>query len=232
MWGTIINTAAVVAGGLLGLCLKKGIPENISNTIVNGLAIGIGLLGVSMGLETNNIIIPFVCIALGAVIGELIGIEKGIIKAGEKLEAAVSKNKSSTFVQGFVTATLLYCTGSMAILGSITDGLTGDITILATKALLDGIFSIILTSTLGLGAIFAALPVFVYQGSITLLAGLLEPILTETVIAEMTSVGGILIIGIALGQLEIKHIALGNLLPAVFLPIPLMYGIQWVQTLF
>lgn len=226
MLGTIINVGAIIVGGFLGLCFKKGIPERISDTISAGLALGIGVLGVSMGIKTENILIPFVSIALGALIGEGLRIEDRINYLGGKLEATVSKNTSSTFVKGFVTATLLYCTGSMAIMGSITDGLTGDINILATKALLDGVFAVILCSTMGPGVIFSAIPVLVYQGAITLGAGFIGPFLTESMINEMTSVGGMLMVGISLGLLNIRDIALGNLIPAIFLPIPILYIIS------
>lgn len=229
MWGTIINIGAIFVGGLLGLCLKKGIPERFSDLITSGLALGIGVLGVSMGIKTENILIPFVSIALGALIGEGLRIEDRITILGRKLEAAVAKKSTGTFVQGFVTATLLYCTGSMAIMGSIADGLTGDVSILATKALLDGVFAVILTSTMGPGVIFSVIPVLIYQGIITLGAGVIGPFLSDSMVAEMSSVGGILLVGIALGLLNIKDIKLGNLVPAIFLPIPILYIIGLIH---
>lgn len=223
MLGTIINVSAIAGGSFLGLLLKKGIPPRFSNTITHGLSLGIFLIGITMGIQTENILIPLVSVALGALIGEGLRVEQHLEHAGARLQDRFSQGDGSTFAEGFVTATLLYCTGSMAIMGSIADGISGDITILATKALLDGIFSIILTSTLGIGVLFSIIPLFIYQGCITMAAGVVEPFLTQSMIAEMNAVGGILMLGIAFNLLDIKKIALGNLLPSVFLPVPILW---------
>ena len=164
MLGTIINVAAILVGGFLGLIFRKGLPERISTTITHGLSLGIMMLGISMGVQTQNFLIVLISLALGAVIGEALNIEGHLNSLGGRLERKFEGGENSSFAQGFVTASLLYCTGSMAIMGAIEGGISGTYTILVTKALLDGIFAIIFASTMGVGVLFAAVPVLLYQG--------------------------------------------------------------------
>ncbi|MEG0376958.1 MAG: DUF554 domain-containing protein [Eubacterium sp.] len=223
MLGTLINITAILAGGFCGLLFKKGLPERLSSTITHGLSLGLIALGISMGIKTNNFLIVLLSLAIGAIIGELLNIEKHLEHLGTRLENRFQNEKGGTFSQGFVTASLLYCTGSMAIMGSIEGGISGTYTILITKSLLDVIFSIIFASTMGVGVLFAAVPVLIYQGSITLAAGYIKPFLTDNMITEMNAVGGVLIMGIGFNLMEIKDIKLGNLLPALFIPILILW---------
>lgn len=221
--GTIINVAAILVGGFLGLLFRKGLPERVSTTITHGLSLGIMVLGISMGVQTQNFLIVLISLALGAVIGEALNIEGRLNGLGGRLERKFGSGENSSFAQGFVTASLLYCTGSMAIMGAIEGGISGAYTILVTKALLDGIFAIIFASTMGVGVLFAAVPVLLYQGAITLAAGTIKVFLTEPMITEMNAVGGVLIMGIGINLLEIKSLRLGNLIPAIFIPILLLW---------
>lgn len=223
MLGTLINVGAILAGGFLGLLFKRGLPERIGTTITHGLSLGIMVLGISMGIQTKNFLIVLIALALGGIIGEFLNIEGHLNSMGAKLERRFEISENSTFAQGFVTASLLYCTGSMAIMGAIEGGISGTYNILVTKALLDGIFAIIFTSTMGVGVLFAAVPVFLYQGAITLAAGYIKPFLNDNMITEMNAVGGILILGIGINLLEIKTLKLGNLIPAIFIPIFLLW---------
>ncbi|MGL4606628.1 MAG: DUF554 domain-containing protein [Eubacteriaceae bacterium] len=218
MLGTIINTIAIILGGILGLIFKKGLPHRLSETISQGLGLGVMLIGITMAIKTENILMLLLSLLLGGIIGELINIEKQLHRLGDAFQRKI-KGSHQHFSQGFVTASLLFCTGSMAIMGALEGGLTGEYTILLSKALLDGIFSIIFASTMGIGVLFAALPVFLYQGSITLLAGTVKVFLSPEMILEMNAVGGLLILAIGINMLKIKEIKVGNLLPAVFMPI-------------
>lgn len=218
--GTIINVAAILVGGFLGLIFRKGLPERISTTITHGLSLGIMMLGISMGVQTQNFLIVLISLALGAVIGEALNIEGHLNSLGGRLERKFEGGENSSFAQGFVTASLLYCTGSMAIMGAIEGGISGTYTILVTKALL---VAIIFASTMGVGVLFAAVPVLLYQGAITLAAGTIKVFLTDPMITEMNAVGGVLIMGIGINLLEIKSLRLGNLIPAIFIPILLLW---------
>lgn len=218
MLGTIINVAAIILGGIIGLLFKKGLPQRLSDTITQGLGFGVMIIGISMALKTQSIIIMLVSLLFGAILGELINIEKQLTRLGDTLESKI-KGSDNNFSQGFVSASLLFCTGSMAIMGAIESGLTGTYSILLSKSLLDGIFSIIFASTMGIGVLFSAVPVFLYQGGITLLAGSIKTLLTSEMIIEMNAVGGILIFAIGINMLKIKNIKVGNLLPAILMPV-------------
>lgn len=214
--GTIVNTVAIVVGSLLGKLLGKGLPENMKNTVLQGLGLGVFLVGASMALKTNEILVVLISLVLGGVIGEAIGIENKLEIAGQALEEKVSANGDyGSVAKGFVTGTLIYCVGAMAILGPLESQLTGNNDILFAKSLLDGVMSIVLASTLGLGVAFSALAVLIYQGTIAVFAQWISQFITDPVIAEISSTGGLLIVGIALNILEIKIIKVGNLLPAI-----------------
>jgi len=216
LFGTIVNAIAIIFGALVGKALGRELPDNVKNTVLQGLGLGVLLVGSMMAFETRKIMVVLVSLLVGAVIGELIGIEKVLDGWGRALERRVNKNgRGGDIAKGFVTASLIYCVGAMAIMGALESGLTGNHDILMAKSLLDGVMSVVLASTLGIGVAFSAISVFVYQGIITLLAQWISQFMTEAVIAEMTSVGGLLIVGIALNILEIKNIHIGNLLPAI-----------------
>ncbi|MBU4532238.1 MAG: DUF554 domain-containing protein [Eubacteriales bacterium] len=217
MIGTIVNTAAIVAGALVGLTIRKGIPERFGDTIMQGLGLAVILIGLQMAFQTQNPLIVIGSIVVGAIIGELIDIERWLSRFGTWLEGRFGNgSESGGIARGFVTASLLYCVGAMAIMGALEDGLTGQPNTLFAKSMLDGVASVILTSTLGIGVIFSAVPVFVYQGGITLAASWVAPVLSPWVIAELTATGGLLILAIGINVLGMTRIRVGNLLPAIF----------------
>lgn len=218
MLGTIVNAIAIIIGGSLGVLLKRGIPQNYKNTIMQGIALSVFVIGVSGALKSNNILLIIFSIAIGSIIGEKFGIESKLEQIGNWLEMKLS-SKYGNVAKGFVTASLVYCVGAMAIVGSLESGMTGDHSTLFAKSLLDGISSIIFASTLGIGVVFSSIAVFLYQGTITLFASLIGGLLTEGVILEMSAIGGILIMGISINILEIKKIPVGNMLPSMFIPI-------------
>jgi len=216
MKGTIVNVIAIFLGCSVGFILKSKFPEKIGKIVMQGLGLASLLIGVQMALKTNNILLVIFSLAIGGIIGEMIGIEEGLERFGEKIRSKIKGGAASErFIEGFVTASLLYCVGSMAIMGALKEGLSGNPDILYTKSLLDGLTSIAFTAAMGIGVLFSAIPVFLYQGGITLLARLIKDFLSPEVINEMTAVGGILILGIGFGLLEIKKIKIGNLLPAI-----------------
>jgi uncharacterized membrane protein YqgA involved in biofilm formation len=221
MTGTILNVIAIFIGGILGIFLGGKIPDRVRTTVVSGLGLFTLVLGVRLFLQSENPLIPLGAILIGGIIGEWLDIEGGLKRLGLWLEARFNSDKTSSskrekFVRGFLTASLLFEIGPLAILGSIQDGLTGDFSLLATKSVMDGFASLALASTLGIGVLFSTVIVLVYQGGISLLAIQAQSLLTETMIAEMTAVGGVVLLGLAISNLlEIKRIRTGNLLPAL-----------------
>ena len=216
MKGTIVNVIAIFLGCSVGFILKSKFPEKIGKIVMQALGLASLLIGMQMALKTDNVLLLIFSLTIGGIIGEVIGIEEGLEKFGERVKLKFkSSNSSERFVEGFVTASLLYCVGSMAIMGALKEGLSGNPDILYTKSLLDGLTSIAFTAAMGLGVLFSAIPVFLYQGGITLLARSIKDFLSPEVINEMTAVGGILILGIGFGLLKIKKIKIGNLLPAI-----------------
>lgn len=218
MLGTIVNAIAIIIGGSLGVLLKKGFPQNYRNTIMQGITLSVFVIGISGALKSNNILLVIFSIAIGSIIGEKLKIENRLEQVGNWLESKLSF-KYGNVAKGFVTASLVYCVGAMAIVGSLESGMTGEHSTLFAKSLLDGISSIIFASTLGIGVVFSSIAVFLYQGTITIFASLIGGLLTYSVILEMSAVGGILIMGIAINILEIKKISVGNMLPSIFIPI-------------
>jgi len=216
--GTLINAAAILICGFIGLLFKRALPQRLCETITQGLGLGVVVIGITMTIETENIMLMLLSLLFGGILGELINIEKQLQRIGDRLEAKM-KGSNNNISQGFVSSSLLFCTGSMAIMGALENGLTGSFSILLSKSLLDGIFSMILSSTLGIGVVFSAIPVLVYQGSISLLAGSVRTLLSPEMITEMNAVGGVLIMAIGINMLKIKELKVGNLLPAVFMPI-------------
>lgn len=216
MKGTIVNVVAIFLGCSVGLILKSKFPEKIEKIIMQALGLASLLIGMQMAIKADNILLVIFSLVIGGVIGEIIDIEAGLERFGERIKRKFkSNNTSERFVEGFLTASLLYCVGSMAIMGAIKEGLSGNPDILYAKSLLDGITSIAFTAAMGIGVLFSAIPVFLYQGGITLLARTIKDFLSPEIINEMTAVGGILIWGIGFGLLGIKKIKVGNLLPAI-----------------
>jgi len=215
MKGTFVNIITVIAGSFIGILIGTKFPENIKKIAFDGVGLSSLALGIMLALKTDNIIIMVFSILFGAIIGELLKIEEFLENFGDKIKNKV-KAKSS-FTEGFITATLIFCVGSMAIIGSINEGLTGDATILYTKSILDGITSIALSSTLGIGVMFSTLPILIYQGGITLFSSTIKNLFTTHAINMITGVGGVLIIGIGFNLLGIKKIKLANFLPALII---------------
>ncbi len=224
MLGTFINVAAILIGGFIGLTVGHKIPLKFRQTIVSGMGLFTLAYGVYLFTETQNMLIPLGALILGTMVGEWLKLEERLENLGAILQAKFSPAESSAsadaqrFIVGFVTASLMFCIGPMAILGSIQDGISGNFEMLAIKSLLDGIMSIAFASTLGVGVMFSALIVLIYQGSISLLSGWIGQGFSEAVVAEMTATGGVILIGIAISNmLQIKKIRTGSFLPALFL---------------
>lgn len=215
MTGTIVNAGAILVGGLIGLAAAGRIPERVKTILMQALGLSTLIIGLQMALSAREVIPIVSSLLLGALTGELLRIEDGLERIGHWLKKR-ARSDSSTFVTGFVTTTLLYCTGAMVVVGAIQDGTTGNATTLYIKAMLDGVASIAFASTLGIGVLFSAASVFLVQGSITLLSSNLAFLQQPTVLGSITSTGGLLIVAIAINLLNIAKIRIGNLLPALF----------------
>jgi uncharacterized membrane protein YqgA involved in biofilm formation len=237
--GTAINVATIVAGTAAGLLVGGRLPERARATVLNGVGLVVVVLGVSQAIRSHNIVFPLVAIVIGGLIGEALGIEERLERLGDRIRRRVEPDvvvdleadsvalpaaegpearpepAPNTFVEGFVAASLLFCVGPLAILGSIQDGIEGDIQLLVVKSALDGLVSVVFAATLGWGVGFAALPVLVYQGLLTLGAGQADALLTDRMIVEGTATGGIMVLGIALRVLDLKPVRVGSLLPAL-----------------
>lgn len=212
----MINSIAIIMGALLGNLLKGRFSENISTTLMQGLSLVVMLIGLSMALKTENLLIVTLSIVSGAVLGEIMKIEERLNRLGETLEKRFGGGDGD-FTKAFVSASLIYCVGAMAIMGAIESGLTGNHSILLVKSILDGVSAVVFSSTLGIGVAFSAATVFLYQGSIAMAAGFIKSYLTDAIITEMTAAGGLLIFGIGINMLEGKsRVKVGNLLPAIF----------------
>ena len=223
MLGTIVNAIAIVGGSLTGLLFSKGIPDNYKEIVLNGIGLSVILIGLKSAFVCDNLMIVIISIVIGSLVGEFMKIENKLERLGlflEKKVASNSKNgENSNFAKGFVTASLVFCVGSMAIVGSLESGLTGNHQTLYAKAILDGITSIIFSSTMGIGVIFSSVAVFLYQGAITLSAAFMKTYLVPETVQYMTSVGGLLIAAIGLNMLGITKIRVGNMIPAIFMPL-------------
>ena len=222
--GAVVNFFLVVLGTLIGLLFKKGIPEKLQNALMTGMAFCVLYIGITGLFEQGaNILVMIVCFAVGAVIGELIDLDKQVNRLGKKIENRFSKNSNSKIAEGFVTATLLFCVGAMTIVGSIDSGISGDNSTLYSKSVIDCVAAAVLTSGLGIGVIFAAFSALIIEGGITLLANFVAPVLNETVIAQMSVIGSLLIIALALNMLGITKIKVMNFVPAILLPLVLIF---------
>ena len=221
MVGTLINTIAIIVGTALGLLLRKGIPDRLRDTVVQGQGLCVILIGLSGALKSADTLCVIICTVVGGLIGAAVNIEKRLDDLGAFLELKVSggKGEKGSIAKGFVTASLVFCVGAMAIVGAMDSGLRGDHSTLIAKSALDGIFAIFFAGSLGVGVGLSAVAVFLYQGAFALLGMWIEPLLTEAIITEMSAVGGLLIAGIGLNMIYDKHhIPVGNLLPAIFMP--------------
>jgi len=225
--GTAINVAAVLVGGGIGTLAGSKLPEGMRTTAMQAIGIVTLLVGVANFLEYDNPLVPLVSVVAGLVVGELVGIEEGLGRLGDRLEGRFSKGDSPVS-RAFVTTSLLFCVGPLTVIGSLEDGLRGDYGLLALKSGLDFIAALTFSSVLGWGVLLSAGSVLVVQGSLTLGAGFLEPIVTETMISATTATGGILIVGLGLGLLELKRVRVGNMLPALlFAPLLVAAAPLW-----
>lgn len=217
--GAVFNFFTVIIGTLIGLLFKKGIPEKVKNTLMCGMALCVLYIGIS-GLfeEGTNILIIIGSFAIGSVLGELLDLDRLVNKLGSTLEKKFSKGDTK-IADGFVTATLLFCVGAMTVVGSIDSGINGDNSTLYSKAIIDCVAAVALTSSLGIGVMLSALSVLIIEGSITLLAVFLSPILTDVAIVNMSLVGSLLIIALATNMLGVTKIKVMNYLPCIFLPL-------------
>lgn len=218
MLGTIVNTVAIIIGSLLGLVFRGGIPKKYNITIMQAISLAVLIIGLKMALKTDAILLVIFSLVIGSLIGEFLKIEGRLESLGKRLETRFSK-AGAGISKGFVVTSLIFCVGSMAIVGSLESGLTGNHQTLFAKSALDGISSIIFTSSLGIGVIFSSISVFIYQGLITASASLMKPFLITPVINQMSAVGGLLIMAIGFNLLEIHKIKVGNMLPAIFIPL-------------
>lgn len=218
MLGTIVNTLSIIVGSLVGLLLRGGIPQRYSQMIMHAIGLAVVLIGLKTALETHAILVVILSLVIGSILGELLRIEDRLEQFGHWIGSRLSKD-SKGIAKGFVSASLLYCVGAMAIVGAMESGLTGNHQTLFAKSILDGLGSVLFASTLGIGVLFSAVSVFVYQGFITLTASFLKQFLLPDVVTQMSAVGGLLIMAIGIGLLEIKKIKIGNMLPAIFIPL-------------
>jgi len=232
MSGTMINVVGIVAGTVLGVLLGGRMSEHTRETVLRGLGLVTLVIGLQMTLDhTQNILIVLGSVLLGGILGEWWNIEGRLESLGVWLESRFNRGTGSAedaarFIQGFVTASLVFCVGPLAILGAIQDGLSGDYRLLAIKSMLDAFAALAFSASMGIGVIFSAVSVLLYQGTITLLASQAERILSEPMIAEMTATGGILVAGIAVSSLlQIRKIRIGNFLPALLLAPLIVWGL-------
>jgi uncharacterized protein len=216
--GTIVNTLAIIVGSLLGIVFRGGIPNKYQVTIMQAISLAVILIGLKMAFKTDAVLLVIFSLVIGSILGEFIKIEDRLENFGKRLETKFAK-AGDGIAKGFVVASLVYCVGSMAIVGSMESGLTGNHQTLFAKSALDGLSSIIFASTFGIGVLFSSISVFLYQGIITLTSSLMKPFLIPPVINQMSGVGGLLIMAIGFNLLEIKIIKVGNMLPAIFIPL-------------
>ncbi|MBR2453149.1 MAG: DUF554 domain-containing protein [Clostridia bacterium] len=229
MFGTLVNCVAIVLGGGIGLIAKRGISEKLNKSIMSALALCVFYIGISGAMECQNILIVILSMVIGTIIGEGLDLDEKIRRIGEGLEKRVNKNgEDGTIAKGFVTASLLFCVGAMAIVGSLQSGISGNHETLFAKSLMDAVAAAVLSSTLGFGVLLSAGFVLVYQGAITLCASFLEPLLTDVIIAEMTCTGSLIIVALSFNLLKITNIKVMNYVPSVFVPIV----IYWILELF
>ena len=214
MKGSLVNFVAIVLGALLGTLLRLGIPEKIKDTVLQAMGLVVVFIGLKMAFVSKNTLVVVLALAIGAVIGELLDLQGRLDRFGEYLTASVG-TRYGDVGRGFVVASLVFCIGAMAIVGSIEEGLRGDASILYAKSMIDGVCSVVFAASMGIGVMLSAVPVLLYQGGMTLAAGSLETLINEAMLAEISGTGGLLILGIGLNMLNLTQIRLANLIPAL-----------------
>ena len=221
MIAAVVNAVVVVLGGLIGLLLGGRLKEEHTKTIINALGICTMVIGITSAITTTNILIVIISLVFGTIIGEVLKIEQRLDTLGDWLKSKVAKNGGGRFTEGFVTASLLFCVGSMAIMGSFDAGLRGDYNTIFAKSALDTVMAVTFAATMGVGVLFSGASVLIYQGALTLLAGLVEPLLSAPVVVEMSAVGGIMLIGTGMNIMSLadERVKVGNMLPALVFPV-------------
>ncbi len=238
MIAVLVNVITVLLGSAVGLLFRHKISKRLVGGVISALALVTILIGIDSAIETNDLLCVIICMALGTLIGELCRIDDGIEGAGDFLKAKLLRGKAGEregrFTEGFVTACIVFCVGSMTIMGSLEAGINGDYSIIFAKSALDFVSSMMFAASMGLGVPFAALFVLLFQGGLTLLAGALSSVLSPAVVTEMSAVGGVILIGLGINMLGLseKRIKVANMLPAIFLPIAYMPLSDLVGTLF
>ncbi|MDO4546543.1 MAG: DUF554 domain-containing protein [Clostridia bacterium] len=233
MYGVWFNALTVIIGGITGCALRGGIPAKFRSTINYGLALCVMVIGISGAIETQNVMGVIVSVIIGSILGEALRIDDGLERIGQFAQSKFSGSDDS-FSQGFVSATLLFCVGAMAVVGSLDAGISGNGDTLMAKSVLDGVSAAIFASTLGPGVILSAAPMTLYQGGIALLASQIEPYLTDYMVVELSAVGSVLIIGLSLNMLDIlkQRIRVANMLPAMVVIIAYIPLADWLKSLF
>lgn len=230
MVGTFANAGAIVVGSVVGIVIHSRLPQKMINIVFQGIGLFTLAIGISMSLHAQSMILVVVSIALGAVIGQALDIDKYLQKLGGYLQKKYSKKNNETaedrFSEGFVTASVLFCVGSMSILGAIEDGMGNPPNLLYTKSIMDGISAVALASTFGMAIAFSSIPVLIYQGGLTLFAAFIMRYMSAGMTENMTAVGGILLMGLAVNILKIKEINVVNMLPALVVIVLLSYLIK------
>ena len=236
MVAVLVNVATVLIGSTIGLLFRNKINKRIIQSVIYALALVTILIGITNAIKTANLLCVIVCMALGTIIGELIKIDDGIEGVGNFIKNKLLKGKTgeNRFAEGFVTACIVFCIGSMTITGSFEAGINGNNSIIYAKSALDFVSSMMFASAMGLGVPFSAIFVLVFQGGLTLLASVLSPYLTTIAITEMSAIGGVILIGMGINMLELtdKRIKIANMLPAIFLPLLYLPLADWISSLF
>ena len=223
MIGTLINVVAIVIGSALGLFLRRGMKKDVSDTVMQGLGLCVILIGIKGAMQTGNILLVILSMVIGGVAGSLLNIENAMNRLGAYAERKLARPgaggaEENEFAKGFVTASLVFCVGAMAVVGALDSGLRGDHSTLIAKSALDCVAAMVFAGSMGIGVMLSAAPVLVYQGLIALLGTAIAPLLSDAVVLEMSAVGGLLIVGIGVKMLLGKDIKVANLLPAIFVP--------------
>lgn len=237
MIATFVNMATVLVGSLLGILFRNRLSAKLQDALMKALGLCTILIGISSGIKTENVLCVIICMVVGTVLGELLRIDDGIEHAGDAIKARIYKNKSggnSRFTEGFVSACILFCIGSMTIVGSLEAGIRHDYSIIFAKSTLDFVSSMAFGAAMGFGVTCSILFILVFQGGLTLLSGLLAPVLSNAVVTEMSAVGGVILIGMAMNMLGLakERIKVSNMLPAIFLPIAYIPLAEWISGLF
>lgn len=224
MVGTIVNAAAVVVGSVVGMLIHSRLDKRFQDIIFQAIGLVTMMLGVSMALKSNNFLVVVLSILLGAVIGELMDIDGRLRRLTERFSRGGDSGSRAS--QGFMTSTLLFCVGSMTILGAIEDGTGQTPTLLYTKSIMDGVSAVAFAASFGVAVMFSALPLLIYQGGLTLCAAWITGVMSEGMIDEMTAVGGVMLVGIGINVLQIKEIKVTNMLPSLIFAIIFAYIMQ------